>query len=138
MNIMEVVAAVLIHNDAVLCVQRGEAKSASMRYKYEFAGGKIEPNESHEAALTREIEEELGIRVTNWRPFMTTEHQDEERRLIMHVLMANVPNQTVFLTEHIAQAWLTLSELTQLDWAEADIPVVSALMTQPHVLTFKR
>jgi 8-oxo-dGTP diphosphatase len=128
MKTIEVVAAVLRHNGAILCVQRGEAKSPAMRYKYEFAGGKIEKNETHEQALTREIQEELGIYITNWRFFMTTEHQDDERMLIMHVLMADVPNKTVFLTEHIAKSWSVLADLKQFDWAEADLPVVEALL----------
>ena len=56
-----VVAAVIYYNDKILCVQRGNHKYAYIANKYEFPGGKIEPGESKEAAIFREIKEELDI-----------------------------------------------------------------------------
>ena len=55
MKKIDVVAAVIVNNEKVLCVQRDTTKYDYLSYKYEFPGGKVEKGETLEAALTREI-----------------------------------------------------------------------------------
>lgn len=72
---LEVVGAVIVREGRVLAAKRGESKFAYVAHKYEFAGGKIEPGESRESALVREIKEELCADIRILRPFLTLEHE---------------------------------------------------------------
>jgi len=59
MKVVEVVAAILIRQEKILCTQRGPSRLEYISHKFEFPGGKIEKAESKEQALLREIKEEL-------------------------------------------------------------------------------
>ncbi len=75
MKHIEVVAAIIINNDKILCVQRSPSKFSYISMKYEFPGGKVEVNESNEDALKREIKEELHIEIDVKNHFQTVQHQ---------------------------------------------------------------
>ena len=122
-----VVAAIIIHNDKILCVQRGENKLEYISKKYEFPGGKIEAGETREQTVIREIQEELKMDITPNEDFLTVEHEYPDFFLTMHSFICSCDDPTVHLTEHIAYKWLTISELNGLDWAGADIPIVDKL-----------
>jgi 8-oxo-dGTP pyrophosphatase MutT (NUDIX family) len=59
MKHIQVVAAIVTHNDKILCVQRGQNEYEYISLKYEFSGGKVKPNENDEEAIKREVKEEL-------------------------------------------------------------------------------
>ena len=122
-----VVAAIIIHNDKILCLQRGENKFEYISKKYEFPGGKIELGETREQTVVREIQEELKMDITPNQDFLTVEHEYPDFFLTMHSFICSCDDPTVYLTEHIDYKWLTISELYGLDWAEADIPIVDKL-----------
>lgn len=122
-----VVAAIIIHNDKILCLQRGENKFEYISKKYEFPGGKIELGETHKQTVVREIQEELKMDITPNQDFLTVEHEYPDFFLTMHSFICSCDDPTVYLTEHIDYKWLTISELNGLDWAEADIPIVDKL-----------
>ena len=63
MKEVEVVAAVIQENDKILCLQKGETKYAYTSFNYEFPGGKVNPGETLEIALKREIMEELSMHI---------------------------------------------------------------------------
>lgn len=69
-----VVAAVIVDNDEVLCMQRGQTKFEYTSYKWEFPGGKIEPGEMPDEALHREILEEMAMDVRVDKHLVTVEH----------------------------------------------------------------
>jgi 8-oxo-dGTP diphosphatase len=129
MKSIEVVAAVIIKNDKILCVQRGDNKREYIAFKYEFPGGKIEDGETKEAALRREITEELNVDITISEEFLTVNHTYPDFILIMHSFICTCANTTIQLTEHIDYKWLDKSDLMALDWAAADIPIVNKLIT---------
>ncbi len=60
----QVAAAIIIYKNEILCMQRPESNYPYLSYKYEFPGGKIEAGESVEAALARELKEEMTLDVT--------------------------------------------------------------------------
>lgn len=128
MKKIEVVAAILTHNEKILCAQRAENKLDYISKKFEFPGGKIELGESKKEALKRELEEELSISPEINELFITVTHQYPDFELTMHTFMCNVDTKEITLNEHISSKWLKRDELLGLDWAAADIPIVEKLM----------
>jgi len=129
MKKIEVVAGIIFSGDQILCVQRPPNKFKYISEKYEFPGGKIEDGESKEDALERELLEELNICVTNKLFFLKVVHQYPDFELIMHSYTCEVVSKEITLNEHIDKKWLSINELTQLDWAAADIPIVIKLQS---------
>lgn len=127
MKKIEVVAAVVVNDDKILCVQRGESKLSYISKKYEFPGGKVEVGESLENALIREIKEELKMNVSVEKLFLTVNHTYPDFNIIMHSFLCNVESRELELTEHLDARWLAVNELDSLDWAGADIPIVEKL-----------
>ena len=127
MKTIQVVAAVLFWQGKVLCVQRAEHQREYVSLKWEFPGGKVEFGESREEALVREIREELSVDIEDAEFLMTVEHTYPDFHLTMHVYKGFVTKGEITLNEHIALKWLSVDELDQLDWAEADVAVVNYL-----------
>lgn len=125
-----VVAAIIQNGSKFLCLQRGPSKYDYISKKYEFPGGKQEENETKEDALKREIKEELGINITIASEFLVVDHTYPDFKLIMHSYLCIADNHELQLTEHIDFKWLPATELLQLDWAAADLPIVEKLMSK--------
>ena len=128
MKEIHVVAAIIKYNNKILCVQRGENKLSYISKKYEFPGGKVEPGETLEETVVREIREELNMTIKTEMPYIKITHQYPDFLLIMDSFICSCLDPTVFLTEHVDYKWLSVSELKGLDWAAADIPIVTKLM----------
>ena len=129
MKRIEVVAGVIFFQDQVLCVQRPKNKFNYISEKFEFPGGKIEEGETKEEALARELFEELNISPNIKSFYLTVVHEYPDFELTMHSFICEVETKELTLHEHIDQKWLTLKELTKLDWAAADIPIVDKLVS---------
>lgn len=127
MKTIEVVAAVIQHQNKILAVKRGPAKYAYISEKWEFPGGKMEEGETEEQTIVREIREELHINILPKEKLLTVEHTYPDFHLTMHTYLCEAETNTLTLTEHTAYKWLLLAELDELDWAGADVPIVSAL-----------
>ena len=128
MKSIEVVAAIMINKERILCVQRGAGRFEYISGKWEFPGGKVEPDEALDEAVAREIREELVADISDCERFLTVEHQYPDFFLTMHSFLCKVPSKEVTLTEHIDFKWVKPAELGALDWAAADIPIVRKLM----------
>lgn len=128
MKKIEVVAAIIYFEEEILCVQRPKNKLSYISEKYEFPGGKIEQGETQEEALVRELQEELNIKTDIKSFFTTVVHEYPDFGLTMHCYLCEVYSKKLILQEHIAQQWLKLNELSTLDWAAADIPIVNKLI----------
>ena len=127
MRQIEVVAAIIFQNDKVLCVQRTEHEKEYVSLKWEIPGGKVEVDEGREEALVREIREELSVDIEVSEFLMTVEHTYPDFHLTMHVYKGVVTKGEITLNEYITLKWLSVDELDQLDWAEADVEVVKCL-----------
>ncbi len=130
MKELNVVAAILIYNDKILCAQRAEGKYEYISYKYEFPGGKLEAGESPEEALHRELIEEMDVNVdiNKMQYFYTVNHEYPDFKIKMQSFICKVQNTNVNLKEHASIKWLEKNQLNVLDWAEADLPIVEKLM----------
>lgn len=128
---IQVVAAVIESSDGVLCVQRGLSKLKYISEKWEFPGGKIQDGEDHSEALIREISEELQVLIVVNKKILTVNHSYPDFNITMHAYRCSLVGlgQTVVLTEHQKLLWLNPvdPEFKNLDWAEADIPIVNII-----------
>jgi len=126
---LEVVAAILIYNDRILCMERGAGKYAYVSNKFEFPGGKIEPGEAKHTALERELREEMEINVIIKESdiYMTVNHEYPDFSLTMYAFKCNLVNPNFIRKEHVDSKWLLPGELKALDWAPADKPIVQKL-----------
>ena len=129
MKKFEVVAGVILWKDLVLCVQRPKNKLHYISEKFEFPGGKIEEGETKEEALHRELLEELNLSTKIKSFFLTVVHEYPDFELMMHSFICEVDSKELTLHELIDQKWLKINELTALDWAAADIPIVDKLVS---------
>lgn len=125
MKRIHVVAAIIIENGKVFAAKR--KNSGELALKWEFPGGKIEPGETGEAAIIREIKEELSATIVVNHYFMTVEHQYNSFHLTMDAYRCTIEEGTLEISEHVDSRWLTTEELHSLDWAAADIPIVDAI-----------
>ncbi len=123
MKTIEVVAAILRKDDKYLSVQRGYGEFAG---GWEFPGGKVEPGEEEEAALIREIQEEMNLDIKLIDKLCSVEYDYPSFHLLMHCYIAD-PLGSFSLNEHSGHRWLGLDELDSVDWLPADIEVVEAL-----------
>lgn len=121
---IRVVAAVIREDGRVFATQRGYGN-----YKdwWEFPGGKIEPGETPEAAVVREIQEELGTKVAVDRFLTTVEYDYPEFHLSMDCFFCHIEEGELTLLEHEAAKWLPLKNLRQVNWLPADILVIEAI-----------
>ncbi len=130
----DVSAAIIFVDNKILCVQRGPSKYDYISFKYEFPGGKIEEGESPEVALIREIEEELNLSINNLSFFQTVNHTYQDFSITMHAFTCKVKDISIIeLREHLEYKLLKKNDLSNLDWAAADIPFVDKLIKEIDV-----
>ncbi len=117
MESIRVVAAVICHEGRVFASQRGYGE-----YKdgWEFPGGKIEPGETPEAALRREIEEELATTVAVGALLGNIEYDYTDFHLSMAVYQCRVLAGHLTLLEHESARWLSREQLGSVGWLPAD------------------
>jgi 8-oxo-dGTP diphosphatase len=96
--------------------------------KWEFPGGKIEPGETPEVCLKRELVEELEISVIIEDGLEPVTHAYDGFTVTLYPFVCGMEAGKVVLHEHAASAWLRPADLLGLDWAEADRPVLSAFL----------
>lgn len=124
-KLIEVVGAVLVEDGRVFAAKRGPGQS--MAGLWEFPGGKIEPGETPQVALARELREELGVDVIVGEFLVSARHDSGTSVIKLSTYMCQISSGTMALTEHAASRWVTPSELNKLVWAPADIPTVELL-----------
>lgn len=123
MKEIEVTCALITVNNKTLVVQRSE--DMKLPLKWEFPGGKIEFGESAEECIKREIKEELNIEIEIIRPLTPVRHKYPSIGIKLIPFLANYKDGELQLKEHKQYLILFKNELKQLDWAEADIPIVN-------------
>lgn len=124
MKTIEVVAAIIHDNGKILATQRGYGE---FKDGWEFPGGKMQPGETAEEAIIREIEEELRVRIAPEKLLITVECDYPNFHLTMHCFFSTIVEGTIELVEHEAMKWLADTELDLVAWLPADLEVVEAI-----------
>lgn len=127
MKTYHVVAAIIRQGDTIFATQRGYGD-----YKdgWEFPGGKIEPGETSEQALVREIQEELDMTVRVERHVTDVSYDYPQFHLEMGCYLCSIAEGTPRLLEHEAARWLAAEDIDSVDWLPADVLVIDALRGQ--------
>ena len=124
MKTVRVVAAIIIENGKVFATQRGYGE---FKDGWEFPGGKIEPGETPEEALVREIKEELDTEVEVGKLLDTVEYDYPNFHLSMDCFICKIKSGDLVLKEHEAAKWLTKDTLGSLEWLPADMGLVGEI-----------
>ena len=122
---IEVVAAVIFDEQGrIFATQRGYGEWKDW---WEFPGGKIEPGETPQQALRREIREELDADIEVGELLRTIDYDYPTFHLTMHCFKCRLANGHLSLLEHEAAKWLTSSDLQSVRWLPADEEIIQDL-----------
>ena len=124
MKTIKVVAAIIKKDNLILATKRGYGDFKGM---WEFPGGKIEPDESPEEALVREIKEELNVEIKVTEFIEKVEYDYPEFHLDMDCFFCEIVSGEVILNEHEDARWLAKDELDSVEWLPADLGLVEKI-----------
>ena len=124
MKTVKVAAAIIQKGNQVFATQRGDGE---FKDGWEFPGGKIEPGETPEEALVREIKEELDTEISIRKLIYVVEYDYSQFHLTMYCYLCEVLSGRLVLKEHEAARWLTKDTLESVDWLPADIDLIGKL-----------
>ena len=124
MKTIKVVAAIIIHDNKIFATQRGYGEFEG---GWEFPGGKVEPGETPQEALAREIMEELDTQIEVGELLDTVEYDYPKFHLSMECFLCTIKSGHLVLKEHEAACWLTRETLDSVDWLPADQSLIGKL-----------
>ena len=124
MKRIEVVAAIIRKEGRIFATQRGYGEWKDW---WEFPGGKMEPGETPEEALKREIREELSTEIRVDELLCTVEYDYPKFHLTLHCYLCSLVTEALHLNEHEAARWLANDELDSVKWLPADREVIEKI-----------
>lgn len=124
-NPIRVVGAVFHDGERFLACRKKPGKP--LEGHWEFPGGKIEPGETPEQALAREIREELNLIAEVGQKVTTTTYEYDFATIELSTFYCTLVDGDLRLTDHDDTKWVTSTEAAHLTWAPADIPAVEAI-----------
>ena len=131
MEPIRVVAAVIVRDGKVLACRRAPHKS--LAGLWEFPGGKVEPGETDEVALAREIREELGIDITVGAFIAESVAPAGETMIHLIAYWAETTTGGEFSsTDHDLMEWMSPASLLEVEWAPADVPFLGLVVNLPN------
>ncbi|MFP4469039.1 MAG: (deoxy)nucleoside triphosphate pyrophosphohydrolase [Bacteroidales bacterium] len=123
---IDVTCAIIIWNGKILATLR--ARGMHLEGHWEFPGGKIETGETAEACISREILEELNIRIRVIRSMQPVEHHYPNKAIRLIPFVCEIVSGKIQLAEHSEFRWLDENEIHEMNWAAADRKVVEGLI----------
>ncbi|MCH5229800.1 MAG: (deoxy)nucleoside triphosphate pyrophosphohydrolase [Muribaculaceae bacterium] len=132
MKMIRVVGAVIRDKfDRILVAQRPYSEISYKSYKWEFPGGKVEENEAPEAALKREILEELDCEIIVEDKIVDVEYDYPDFKLKMDLYRCRLKEGAhPKALEHNQIKWITPDEIHTFDWIEADYKILPVIQKQ--------
>jgi 8-oxo-dGTP diphosphatase len=131
MRHLHVSCAIIEQEGLVLAAQR--SATMSLPLKWEFPGGKIEAGESPEECLVRELMEELGVSVLVGAALSPATHGYPDFTVTLYPFTCRLAGGIMTQHEHHALTWIEPQRMLELDWAAADLPVISEYLTLTRV-----
>lgn len=130
MKHVEVVCAVIRNdNNEIFCCKRGPGRV--LDGFWEFPGGKVEPYETHEETIVREIKEELKTTIEPLKYIGVSNHEytDLEKpfSITMYAYECKLIEGELELTEHTEKKWVKVEDLKNINFAAADLPIVKLI-----------
>ena len=125
MTSVNVVAAIIKKNNLFFIAQRNRNKHLGL--KWEFPGGKVEKNETFKEALTREIEEELSIKINIHSKIAQEKFKDNKINVVLHYYLCSIKSGIIELVEHENYSWVEKKNFNKYDFAEGDSDILSLL-----------
>lgn len=130
MKHVEVVCAIIVNDkEEVFCTKRGPGRA--LEGFWEFPGGKVEENETHEETIIREIKEELNSTIKPIKYIGKVEHEytnlESPFSITMYGYICKLIEGELTLSEHTAKQWVEKNKLKDIDFAEADIPFIDMI-----------
>ncbi|GAB1792385.1 (deoxy)nucleoside triphosphate pyrophosphohydrolase [Priestia megaterium] len=126
---MKKVTAAIIKDKNRLLIAKRHSKDP-LGGKWEFPGGKIEPGETPQDCLVREIKEELGVEVKIGPFYDDNVYNSQDHGIHLLFYWAEIIKGEVIPVVHDDLKWITINELASFDFAPADIPIVKKLMKE--------
>jgi 8-oxo-dGTP diphosphatase len=124
---IDVTCAIIRREGKILAAQRG--KDVHLAGQWEFPGGKVNLEESEEACIVREIQEELGIEVLPVRRLSDSIHDYGDKQIRLIPFECDLLKGEPIAKEHAALAWFHPKDMASLDWCEADLPIVDEIVS---------
>ena len=128
----EVVCALIFNEEGkVLCTKRG--KGRALEGKWEFPGGKVEPKETHEETIIREIKEELSADILpiEYLGLSNYEYHDlysyQDFSITLYAYRCKLVKGDFILSEHVDKRWATKDEMKDMDFAQADVSIIDLI-----------
>mgnify|MGYP001164770162 CR=1 FL=1 len=125
-KMVNVTCAIIYFKDKILVTQRSEKMKLPL--KWEFPGGKLEKDESEIECIKREIKEEINIDIDILERLSNSVYDYGTFKINLIPFTANYISGEIILSEHKDYKLIDKSELADLDWAEADLPIVNELL----------
>lgn len=123
---INVTCAIIFYYNKILVTQRSEKMKLPL--KWEFPGGKLEKDESEIECIKREIKEEINIEIDIINQLTNSLYDYGTFKINLIPFTANYVSGDIILAEHKDYKLIDKSELKDLDWAEADLPIVNELL----------
>ena len=127
---IDVVAAVIRRDGRILITQRLD--NVHLARLWEFPGGKVEAGESFEVALSREISEELGVKIRVKEEFFTTEHDYPGKSVRLHFFSCTLAEGEPAALGVADLRWVSPAELSQFEFPPADAELIALLEREMH------
>lgn len=117
-DMVEVCCAIIQQKHTFLAVQRGP--ESSHPFQWEFPGGKIDPEETAEQCIIREIQEELDVEIEIISKLNSVRFDYGSKQIHLIPFVCKIVSGEIRLTEHLDLQWFTLNNREFIDWAKAD------------------